>query len=104
MRRWAQLPELCEYLGGVPASYVYSRTKRGSSDPIPAYRAGGKLLVDLDEIDRWVEAHRVEQPRQDWSQNLKPIRNAEDPARDRVPADVRPSPKGERRERTTQSA
>lgn len=77
MSRFVGLPELTEYLGGVPRSFVYARTKRGSNDAIPHARIGSKLFFDLDEIDKWVEAHRVEQPRQEWSSNLNHIRKAE---------------------------
>jgi excisionase family DNA binding protein len=41
---------------------VSERTLRSwihtGTDPLPAYRVGGKLLVRRSEFDRWMERHR----------------------------------------------
>ncbi len=33
-----------------------------SDNPLPAYRIGGKLLFCWDEVEKWVEQHRVRMP------------------------------------------
>jgi excisionase family DNA binding protein len=47
-------------LMSVPKSFIYRRTCRGHSDPIPSFRFGGHLRFRLDEIERWIATHRVE--------------------------------------------
>ena len=47
-------------LMSVPKSFIYRRTCRGHSDPIPSFRFGGHLRFRLDEIEEWIATHRVE--------------------------------------------
>lgn len=43
---------------GVPKSFIYRRTCRGHSDPIPSYRFGGHLRFRADEVAEWIAEHR----------------------------------------------
>ena len=43
---------------GVPKTFIYRRTCRGHSDPIPSYRFGGHLRFRADEIQEWIDSHR----------------------------------------------
>lgn len=45
---------------GVPKSFIYRRTARGHTDPIPHYRLGGHLRFKLEDIEAWMQAHRNE--------------------------------------------
>ena len=57
-REWLGLRELTEYAA------VSGRTLRAwihlPSDPLPAVRAGGKILVRRTEFDAWLERRRIE--------------------------------------------
>jgi excisionase family DNA binding protein len=54
--RWLRAKEAAEYLGWT-RSALY---KRVQSKSIPHYKVGGVLLFKTDELDRWLEEHRVE--------------------------------------------
>jgi excisionase family DNA binding protein len=56
--RYLTIEEVAELMH-VPKSFIYRRTCRGHADPIPSYRFGGHLRFRLDEIERWIEDHRV---------------------------------------------
>lgn len=43
---------------GVPKSFIYRRTARGHSDPLPHYRLGGHLRFKIEDVEAWVERHR----------------------------------------------
>lgn len=45
---------------GVATSFVYRRTSKGHSDPIPCYRFGGHLRFLGCEVNSWAAAHRKE--------------------------------------------
>ena len=45
---------------GVATSFVYRRTSKGHSDPIPCYRFGGHLRFLESEVNSWAAAHRKE--------------------------------------------
>lgn len=55
--------DLSELLG-VPPSWVYRRTARGHPESLPHYKLGGLLRFKREEIEEWVEQHRVE--REEW--------------------------------------
>ena len=55
--RYLTAEEVAELLG-VPTSFVYRRTCRGHSDPLPSYRFGGHLRFRPDDIQAWIEKHR----------------------------------------------
>jgi excisionase family DNA binding protein len=56
-REWLGLRELTRYAS------VSERTLRGwmiaPSDPLPAVRPGGKILVRRSEFDAWLERRRI---------------------------------------------
>jgi len=41
--------------------------------PLPHYRIGGKLLVQRDEFDQWMDVHRVVQPSDQLSQIVESV-------------------------------
>ena len=41
-----------------PKSWIYDRTRRGASDPLPAFRFGKHLRFKTNEIEKWLEGHR----------------------------------------------
>jgi hypothetical protein len=41
--------------------------------PLPYYRIGGKLLVQRDEFDKWMDVHRVVQPSDQLSQIVESV-------------------------------
>jgi len=51
------ISELTEILS-LPRSFVYEHTRKGSPDPIPAFRFGKHLRFKKDEVDKWIEKHR----------------------------------------------
>lgn len=51
------LEELAAWLG-VTKTFIYRRTCKGHTDPIPSYRFGGHLRFRRHEIEAWIEAHR----------------------------------------------
>ena len=57
--RYLTIEEVAELMS-VPKSFIYRRTCRGHTDPIPSFRLGGHLRFRLDEIEAWIAAHRVE--------------------------------------------
>lgn len=57
--RYLNIEQVAEILG-VPKSFIYRRTARGHTDPIPHYRIGGHLRFKLEDIGAWVETHRNE--------------------------------------------
>jgi len=57
--RYLTVDEVAELLG-VPTSFIYRRTCRGHSDPLPSYRFGGHLRFRPDDIQAWIEKHRQE--------------------------------------------
>lgn len=57
--RYLSIDEVAELMQ-VEKSFIYRRSCRGHSDPIPCYRFGGHLRFRLDEIEAWIAAHRVE--------------------------------------------
>ena len=56
--RYLTIDEVAKLMS-VPKSFIYRRTCRGHSDPIPSYRFGGHLRFRLDEIEDWIATHRV---------------------------------------------
>jgi excisionase family DNA binding protein len=42
----------------LPRSFIYEHTRKGSPDPLPAYRFGKHLRFKSEEIRKWIEAHR----------------------------------------------
>ena len=42
----------------VKRSWIFEHTRRGTEDPIPAYRFGKYLRFKREEIEDWVEKHR----------------------------------------------
>jgi excisionase family DNA binding protein len=42
----------------VPRTFVYEHTRKGSLDPLPAYRFGKHLRFKSEEIQKWIEDHR----------------------------------------------
>jgi hypothetical protein len=50
-RRWAPIEGVADYLG-VPVS----RVRHMRSIGLPARRVGKRLIFDLREVDRWLEA------------------------------------------------
>jgi excisionase family DNA binding protein len=54
--RWLRAKEAAEYLG-LTRSALYGRVH---SQAIPHYKVEGILLFKRDELDRWIEEHRVE--------------------------------------------
>ena len=57
--RYLNIEQVADILG-VPKSFIYRRTARGHSDPIPHYRIGGHLRFKLEDVEAWVEIHRSE--------------------------------------------
>ena len=57
--RYLTIDEVADLMS-VPKSFIYRRTCRGHSDPIPSFRFGGHLRFRLDEIEEWIAVHRVE--------------------------------------------
>jgi len=57
--RYLTIEEVADLMS-VPKSFIYRRTCRGHSDPIPSFRFGGHLRFQLDEIEEWIAAHRVD--------------------------------------------
>lgn len=57
--RYLTIDEVAEIMS-VPKSFIYRRTCRGHSDPIPSFRFGGHLRFRLDEVEEWIATHRVE--------------------------------------------
>ena len=57
--RYLNIEQVADILG-VPKSFIYRRTARGHSDPIPHYRIGGHLRFKLEDLESWVETHRNE--------------------------------------------
>ncbi len=57
--RYLNIEQVGEILG-VPKSFIYRRTARGHTDPIPHYRIGGHLRFKLEDVEAWVETHRNE--------------------------------------------
>jgi excisionase family DNA binding protein len=49
--------DLSEMLG-LPRSFIYEHTRRGSNDPLPGFRFGKHLRFRRDEVEKWVEKHR----------------------------------------------
>jgi excisionase family DNA binding protein len=45
--------ELADLLG-VPVSFVYDRTRRNSSDPIPHFKLGKYVRFDLATVQDWL--------------------------------------------------
>lgn len=43
------------------------------SHPLPHYRVEGKLLVQRDEFDEWMDVHRVVQPSDQLSQIVESV-------------------------------
>lgn len=78
MRQFVGIDEILPILGNPLKSWVYRRTARGHEDPIPAYRIGGRLLFDPEEIQAWVESHRVTRDDLEWAPPWLPA-NAERP-------------------------
>ncbi len=60
IERYIDLQELSERLSLSPRSIRTYVTR--SDNPLPAYRIGGKLLFRWDEVEKWVERHRVHMP------------------------------------------
>jgi excisionase family DNA binding protein len=50
----------------VPLSWVYRRTAKGHPDPLPAIKVGGLLRFDPDELEAWLERHRLEDRAEAW--------------------------------------
>jgi hypothetical protein len=48
--------QLAEFLG-VPISFIYDRTCRGASDPIPRLKIGKYIRFDPDAVRDWLERH-----------------------------------------------
>lgn len=62
--RYLNIDQVADILG-VPKSFIYRRTARGHTDPIPHYRIGGHLRFKLEDVEAWIETHRNEpQPTQ----------------------------------------
>ena len=59
VQRMLTIEQVCELLG-VAKTFVYRRTCKGHPDPIPAYRLGGHLRFQPDEIDAWIQVHRLD--------------------------------------------
>ncbi len=57
--RYLTIDEVAEIMS-VPKSFIYRRTCRGHSDPIPSFRFGGHIRFRLDEVEEWIATHRVE--------------------------------------------
>lgn len=57
--RYLNIEQVADILG-VPKSFIYRRTARGHTDPIPHYRIGGHLRFKLEDVEAWVETHRNE--------------------------------------------
>jgi excisionase family DNA binding protein len=44
---------------GLPMSFIYEHTRRGSKDRIPGIFGFGKhLRFKRDEVEKWIEKHR----------------------------------------------
>lgn len=71
--RWVTVRAVAQFLS-VTTSWVYSRTYRGASDPLPYKRVGKWLRFDLDEVARWVDERTATErderasERAEWSQ------------------------------------
>jgi len=57
--RYLNIEQVAAILG-VPKSFIYRRTARGHGDPIPHYRIGSHLRFKPDDIQEWIESHRLE--------------------------------------------
>jgi excisionase family DNA binding protein len=51
-------PEQLSLMLGLPRSFIYEHTRKGSRDPLPGFRFGKHLRFKGSEIERWVEKHR----------------------------------------------
>lgn len=43
------------------------------ANPLPHYRIGGKLLIQRNEFDQWMEEHRVVHPADELSQIVESV-------------------------------
>jgi len=57
--RYLNIEQVAAILG-VPKSFIYRRTARGHGDPIPHYRIGSHLRFKPDDIQEWIESHRLD--------------------------------------------
>jgi excisionase family DNA binding protein len=76
--RWLRAKDAAEYLGWT-RSALYSRVH---SQSIPHYKVENMLLFKRDELDRWLDEHRVE-PQSSYA-------SSEPPARSRAPRSSTP--------------
>ena len=54
MQTYIRIDELAKKLN-VPISWIYDRTRQGSTDPIPHYKMGKYLTFSEEEILKYVE-------------------------------------------------
>ena len=43
---------------GLPRSFIYEHTRKGSQDRIPCYRFGKHLRFNWSEVAVWIEKHK----------------------------------------------
>ncbi len=55
MQSLMTIKEAAEWLN-VPASWIYQRTFRGTSDPIPYIKLGRLLRFEREKLEEWVRA------------------------------------------------
>jgi excisionase family DNA binding protein len=53
VKRLLKPQELADLLG-VPISFVYDRTRKNATDPIPHLKVGKYIRFDPDEVQRWL--------------------------------------------------
>src|SRR5687768_9721353 len=51
------IDEVASWLG-VTKTFIYRRTCKGHTDPIPSFRFGGHLRFSRNEVEAWIDAHR----------------------------------------------
>lgn len=61
--RWVRLSKYCEQTGDTPAAVKARRRRAQWTDGLHCRLAqDGNLWVNLDEVNAWVESHRMEEP------------------------------------------
>ena len=56
--RLMTIDELAEVLN-VPRSWIYQRTHRGASDPIPYIKVGRLLRFRMEAVEEWLAANQA---------------------------------------------